>query len=45
MAGAGFSGMATGIIAPMMTLGLHVIFGAVPGLVFQALPAPRPALG
>ncbi|PIW27892.1 MAG: hypothetical protein COW29_10450 [Rhodobacterales bacterium CG15_BIG_FIL_POST_REV_8_21_14_020_59_13] len=35
MAGAGLFGMALGIMAPMMTLVLHVIFGAVLGLVFQ----------
>ena len=34
MAGAGFFGMAMGMMAPMMTLVLHVIFGAVLGGVF-----------
>ncbi len=37
MAGAGLFGMAFGIMAPMMTLILHVIFGAVLGLVFNLL--------
>lgn len=45
MAGAGLFGMAMGIMAPMMTLVLHAIFGAVLGLVFQTLTATRPALG
>ncbi|PKP70683.1 MAG: hypothetical protein CVT82_05940 [Alphaproteobacteria bacterium HGW-Alphaproteobacteria-4] len=35
MAGAGLFGMAMGIMAPMMTLVLHIIFGAVLGYVFQ----------
>ncbi|MBW6507231.1 MAG: hypothetical protein K0B00_10840 [Rhodobacteraceae bacterium] len=35
MAGAGLFGMNMGIMAPMMTLVLHVIFGAVLGYVFQ----------
>jgi len=34
MAGAGFFGMAMGMMAPVMTLVLHVIFGAVLGGVF-----------
>jgi hypothetical protein len=34
MAGAGFFGMAMGMMAPLMTLVLHVIFGAVLGGVF-----------
>lgn len=33
MAGAGLFGMNMGIMAPMMTLVLHIIFGAVLGLV------------
>jgi hypothetical protein len=36
MAGAGLFGMAFGIMAPMMTLVLHVIFGAVLGGVYGA---------
>ena len=40
MAGAGLFGMAMGIMAPMMTLVLHVIFGAVLGAVFQAQAKP-----
>lgn len=35
MAGAGLFGMNMGIMAPMMTLVLHIIFGAVLGYVFQ----------
>ena len=34
MAGAGFFGMALGMMAPMMTFVLHLIFGAVLGGVF-----------
>ncbi len=34
MAGAGFFGMNMGIMAPMMTLVLHLIFGAVLGWVY-----------
>ncbi len=45
MAGAGFFGMAMGMMAPIMTLVLHVIFGAVLGLVYQNLIASRPAHG
>jgi len=33
MAGAGFFGMQMGLMAPIMTLVLHLIFGAVLGLV------------
>ncbi|MBE0414778.1 DUF6789 family protein [Yoonia sp.] len=44
MAGVGLFGMAMGVMAPMMTLALHVIFGAVLGLVFAALSAPRTAM-
>lgn len=40
MAGAGFFGMGFGIMAPMMTLVLHIIFGAVLGTVFHMLAAP-----
>jgi hypothetical protein len=36
MAGAGLFGMAFGIMAPMMTLVLHIIFGAVLGGVYGA---------
>lgn len=42
MAGAGLFGMAFGIMAPMMTLVLHIVFGAVLGAVYQA--QVRPAL-
>ncbi len=41
MAGAGLFGMAFGIMAPMMTLVLHVIYGAVLGAVFRMLVAPK----
>ncbi|MEJ7745527.1 MAG: DUF6789 family protein [Luteimonas sp.] len=34
MAGAGFFGMKMGLMTPMMTLALHLIFGAVMGLVY-----------
>lgn len=40
MAGAGLFGMAFGIMAPMMTLVLHIIFGAVLGAVYQAQAKP-----
>ncbi|OIP85640.1 MAG: hypothetical protein AUK37_04075 [Rhodobacterales bacterium CG2_30_65_12] len=43
MAGAGFFGMALGLMAPMMTLVLHIIFGAVLGVTFHALTAGRNA--
>lgn len=38
MAGAGLFGLGLGMMAPVMTLVLHVIFGAVLGYVFHALP-------
>lgn len=37
MAGAGFFGMNLGMVAPVMTLMLHVIFGAVLGGTYAAL--------
>ncbi len=37
MAGAGMFGLGLGIVAPMMTLMLHVIFGAVLGVTFARL--------
>lgn len=40
MAGAGLFGMAFGIMAPMMTLVLHIVFGAVLGAVYQAQAKP-----
>ena len=45
MAGAGFFGMKMGLMAPMMTLVLHLVFGAVMGLVYgnPANVATRPA--
>lgn len=43
MAGAGLFGMTLGMMAPVMTLVLHIIFGAVLGGVFQVLPASAPA--
>ncbi len=36
-AGAGLFGMSIGLMAPMMTLILHIVFGAVLGLVFRHL--------
>lgn len=36
MAGAGLFGLGFGIAAPVMTLMLHVVFGAVLGLVYSA---------
>lgn len=39
MAGAGLFGMNFGIMAPIMTLVLHFIFGAVLGKVYAAYPA------
>lgn len=41
MAGAGLFGMNLGLMAPMMTLVLHIIFGAAMGLVFVRLPAAQ----
>lgn len=40
MVGAGLFGMAFGIMAPMMTLVLHIIFGAVLGAVYQMQSKP-----
>ncbi len=40
MAGAGFFGMNFGVMAPVMTLVLHIIFGAVLGKTYALLPAP-----
>lgn len=40
MAGAGLFGMAFGLKAPMMTLVLHIIFGAVLGVVYHMRAAP-----
>ncbi len=42
-AGAGLFGMGFGIMAPIMTLVLHFIYGAVLGMVFRMLVAPKPA--
>ncbi|MDA3858408.1 MAG: hypothetical protein PF480_09280 [Roseovarius sp.] len=39
MAGAGLFGLNIGMMAPVMTLMLHVIFGAVLGMVFASLSA------
>ena len=39
MAGAGLFGMQLGIMAPMMTLLLHIVYGAVLGWVYGALTA------
>lgn len=40
MTGAGFFGMNFGVMAPVMTLVLHIIFGAVLGKTYALLPAP-----
>ena len=45
MAGAGLFGMALGMMAPMMTLVLHLIFGAVLGWTFGRLSPSRTAGG
>ena len=37
MAGAGFFGMNLGIMSPVMTLVMHIVYGAVLGGVYQAL--------
>ncbi|MGE3739721.1 MAG: DUF6789 family protein [Geminicoccaceae bacterium] len=41
MAGAGLFGLELGIMAPVMTFVLHVVFGAVLGFVFHALNGTR----
>ena len=41
MAGAGFFGMNLGMVAPIMTLVLHVIYGAVLGGVYAALQSRK----
>ena len=43
IAGAGLFGMNLGVMAPMMTLMLHLIFGLVLGLVFDKLPGAAAA--
>lgn len=44
LAGAGFFGLKLGIMAPVMTLILHLIWGAALGLIYKALPgAEQPA--
>lgn len=45
MAGAGMFGMAMGVMAPMMTLVLHLIFGAVLGLIYGRLSATSATAG
>jgi len=40
MAGLGFAGMSLGMMAPIMTLMLHLVFGAVLGWVF-GMTAPK----
>lgn len=45
MAGAGLFGMHMGMMAPVMTLVLHIIFGAVLGTGFQTLAATKTAHG
>ncbi|THF67989.1 MAG: hypothetical protein E8G75_13720 [Sulfitobacter sp. SK025] len=44
MAGAGLFGMNMGIMAPVMTLVLHVIFGAVLGAVYNMRVKQAPAM-
>lgn len=41
MAGAGLFGMAMGLMAPMMTLVLHLIFGAVLGTIYGRSLEPK----
>ena len=41
MAGAGLFGMNFGIMAPIMTLVLHIIFGAVLGAVYKTRAVPK----
>lgn len=43
MAGAGFFGMGLGLMAPIMTLILHIIFGAVMGFVYEKRAHPGAA--
>ena len=43
MAGAGFLGLKIGMMAPVMTLVLHVIYGAVLGYVYGKLGADKAA--
>ena len=43
MAGAGFFGMAFGIMSPVLTLIMHLIFGAALGLVYQSLASKSDA--
>ena len=41
MAGAGLFGMPFGLMAPIMTLALHIIYRVVLGLVFDRLVTPE----
>ncbi len=41
LAGAGLFGLKLGLMAPVATLVLHIIYGAVLGVAFRALNAPR----
>lgn len=45
MAGAGFFGLNLGIMAPVMTLILHLIWGAVLGYLYKALPGAEQQAG
>ncbi len=45
MAGASFFGLKLGIMAPVMTLILHLIWGAVLGFVYKALPGTEQTAG
>lgn len=40
MSGAGFFGLGMGIVAPMMTIMLHIVFGAVLGTIYMRLARP-----
>lgn len=40
VAGGGLFGMGMGMVAPVMTLALHLMFGAVLGLVYQSRAVP-----
>lgn len=41
MAGAGLFGMPFGLMAPIMTLALHIIYHVVLGLIFDRLVTPE----
>ena len=39
MSGAGLFGMSLGMVAPAMTLMLHLVFGVILGFTYQKLPS------